>query len=187
MRNTPQLKKTKTQILGRLLVGRHRYYASGSETKHTMKKFIAVILAALTLGTLAQAQNAKKWEVVPIDVVAFNSCTGEDIDLAGNVWTRITTVDDGSGGFHVNFQFRAKADGVGLNSGLAYSINNSAHETFHISGKNLGSSYTFTQHWKLISQGSGENGYLRTTIHLTVNANGKITAEVFNDLFDMCI
>jgi hypothetical protein len=147
----------------------------------------AVALAALTCTPTAKAQNGNNWDVFVLDEFIYNTCTEEWIHFEGFVYTQFDFRSDGSGGLHINFQFRASADGIGLSSGRRYAINNSAHETDHISGNNGQYSLTFTQNWKLISQGSAENGRIKDTFHFTLNANGDVTADFYNFVYDPCI
>ena len=135
----------------------------------------------------AQAQNARNWVEIPFDQVLLDTCAGEFVHFTGSAWLDSVSRWDGAGGYHYAFQYRAKLDGVGMTSGKKYAINNSAHQTAHFVASNLNLTSTFTQEWKLISQGSGQNGALRQIVHLTFNAAGDLTASVDNELVDMCL
>lgn len=147
-----------------------------------MKNRIAAIIGAAAVGwfavstVFAQQPNPNFTVVTPLDSTAYNECTGEFVHFVGTVYVAFGEVVDGSGGLHLTVQFRGRLDGVGLTSGRKYSINNSSTESFNLNSNNWQFNDTFTQHWKLISQGSADNGYVRQVFHVALNANGELTS-----------
>jgi hypothetical protein len=67
--------------------------------------------------------------------------------------------------------------GVGLTSGATYHATGETQGTTTIKAKG-GISDTFVNNFKIIGEGSAPNFLQTDVIHLTVNANGDVTATV---------
>lgn len=100
---------------------------------------------------------------------------GEDIYFEGYFHERFTVTIAANGSFHGKFHINAKGTGVGLSSGATYQWNDSINESFN---GNVGETYTFNQSWKIIGQGQAPNFKLNDHFHVTINANGDVTAVV---------
>jgi hypothetical protein len=158
----------------------------------TNNKYLAALTGAIMICVFAppvssaQKENPNFSFVMPLDFTGYNNCTDEYIHMSGAVYISDDFHADVSGGSHSTFQFRAQLNGIGQTSHLKYQINNSANQTININGNNPQSTSSFTQHWKLISQGSGDNGYLRQVFQITTNAKGEITSTVVINQDYMC-
>src|SRR5438876_868764 len=67
----------------------------------------------------------------------YNPCTGEDILITdGQACIGVDTHSDGSGGFHLDVQFRSDFTAVGLTTGRTYSEHNAAHQSENVNANN---------------------------------------------------
>jgi len=89
----------------------------------------------------------------------------------------LTTIDN-KGGFHSKFHFQPQGiSGTGFTTGAKYQGTGVTQGTFN--GK-VGFEQTFVNNFKIIGQGPGNNFLIHENFHLTVNANGEVTASVDN-------
>jgi hypothetical protein len=87
------------------------------------------------------------------------------------------TQADGTVIGHFNYQ---QVMGLGLTSGTIYQV--SAVDQVRLSAP-FPSSIQSVQSFRLISRGSGNNLLVQVLYHITVDANGEVTASI--DAFDM--
>jgi hypothetical protein len=138
---------------------------------------LAVAVSALIAATSASA-NADT-EKIPFDIVlAPEDACGEAIHLSGTLLAMFTFTATPGGNIETGFHFNPQGiTGVGLTSGA----------TYHATGETLGTttekakggiSDTFVNNFKIIGEGSAQNFLETDVIHLTVNANGVVTATV---------
>jgi hypothetical protein len=84
-----------------------------------------------------------------------------------------------NGGFSVESHFQPQGiSGVGLSSGVKYQGTGVTSSRFNIKG--LPFTDTFINNFRIIGQGPGNNFLLHENFHVTVNANGEMTAFVDN-------
>jgi hypothetical protein len=152
---------------------------------------VAVALAAglLTLAVVlaksAQAQ-ADTFTDTYQDTFRFytGGCTGEPVLIEGTLHTVAHTTIDANGGYHTKFQYNLKGQGEGLDSGDKYLYN----DTFGYNVNSTGAiNQTQTETFKITSQGSGsatDDLQGKVLYHVTVNANGEVTTEVYNFEFE---
>lgn len=128
-------------------------------------------------------------------VVFWNGCAGEYVGFASGSIQHVVadSRSDGSGGYHVRFHRNGQHyNGPGL------SWNGSAWEptgTEYVGTSVLNYSenvkppfpaeYTFTERVRLIQKGPGPDSFVNIVDHITVNANGDVTADVI-DVFITC-
>jgi hypothetical protein len=135
-------------------------------------------LALLAKPTQAQAQTFTDTDRSPVSGIAFG-CT-EPVFVEGTLHTVAHTTIDANGGFHTKFQFNLKAQGEGLSSGDKYVF----HDLFSFrqnSPSGAASNFTFTETFKVIRQGSDtptDDLQNKVLVHVTVNAQGEVTAVV---------
>jgi hypothetical protein len=90
---------------------------------------------------------------------------------------RITT--DANGGFHLNgghTNFQG-VTGVGLTTGRSYIFAAAVNDITNIRQVSV-NEFTLVAHGRLITQGNEANQLASTQIHVTINANGQITADI---------
>lgn len=141
---------------------------------------LLTLVAALACATLAPAANADAAitttsnETVPIDFIA-TSCSGETVIISGESHVLVhTTSNDNHTTFETHIQFNLSGEGA---SGTRYVADETVDS---ITNGGVGAqTFTSVGQLNLVSQGSADNLVVRTTIHVTVNANGEITSTSF--------
>ncbi len=121
--------------------------------------------------------------VIPISIGVFVPCAlngaGEVVFLSGDLHSLFHFTDDGAGGFHVTVENNPQGvSGTGLTSGDKYQGTGVTREDFN-SGP-LPFNDTFVNNFRIIGEGTGNNLLIHATFHITVNANGEVTAIVDN-------
>jgi hypothetical protein len=149
---------------------------------------VGVLVLTVTLAIPLQQQQAyaaakesTRVEQIPIDETVFVSCaadgSGEEVHLTGEIHTVIRFVTNSTtGGIHIKFHANDQGiSGIGLTTGDRYhrtGATNSEHNA------KVGEEITVVDSFNIIGQGNGNNFLAHVTIHMTVNANGDVTAEV---------
>lgn len=112
------------------------------------------------------------------------SCSGETVEVSGVIRHHVVFVEDAAGGFHGNGIFTAIAKGVS-SSGTRYVVNFTSILSQYFGageldeeGLPLGPPVTATSpfSFRLISNDGTPNLSMRASFHITVNANGDVTA-----------
>lgn len=129
-----------------------------------------------TRPAFAQATTITDNQTVPIDFIA-TACNGETVAISGtsHVVVHATTTPDGHITFKTHIQFQLSGTSA---SGITYNANETVDST-EITNSGGAQVLTSVGQLHLISQGSTDNLVVRTTIHVTVNANGQITSTSF--------
>jgi len=140
----------------------------------------ALVMFGLGLPTPTRAEvfiNAK----VPFATTVFIQCVPEDVVLTGELHILITQEVDSNGGIHVKTHFQPQGiSGEGSVTGVKYQGTGETQEHFNIHpGPQIED--TFVNNFRIIGQGPGNNLLVHTTIHVTVNGGGVVTANVLND------
>jgi hypothetical protein len=142
---------------------------------------LAVVGMTLALAAgmaLAQATTDTFNEKVPLNLIVDNPCTGEPLQLTGELHILFLVTNDANGGFHVQTQFQPQGvSGTGLVSGEQYRGVGVTREEFNAQQGEL-REYTLVDRFYLVSMGPSDNLLATTTIHVTFNANGEPTAEL---------
>ena len=145
--------------------------------KIRMFHFALALAAFLTAGTKAPAQNSNShYTYFPLSIYFFNDCTGEVVMGGGQMRVASNSIVDQSGGVHITFQFRSDFTAVGLTSGQTYTGHDSTNQTVNFSGFNSQNEVTFSQVNHVNTSGGQNNLFIKESYHITVNANGDITA-----------
>lgn len=125
--------------------------------------------------------------------IFWNNCTGEYVQFAeGSIQHLVTSSrDDGAGGYHVMVHRNGQHyHGPGLEwtgsefvpTGTAYVGN--AVLNYSLNAKPpFPAEYTFTQNVRVMQKGSGPNSLFHIVDHITVNADGDVTADVLDAWF----
>jgi hypothetical protein len=152
-----------------------------------MVSALALAAGLLTLTLLAKPAQAQAETVTSTDRIpvsfSVESCSGELVFVEGTSLTVAHTTIDANGGFHTNFQFNVKGQGEGLSSGDKYVFNDIRNSTFN-SPTGAVLNVTQLQTFKIIRQGSAtptDDLQAKTLVHLTINAQGELIAEVRNE------
>ena len=140
---------------------------------------ISLAVGACSLLAITPASATATTEKIPFDfVLAPEEACGEAIHLSGTLLAQFSFTETSGGNVEIAFHFNPQGiTGVGLTSGA----------TYHATGETLGTttiratggiSDTFVNNFKIIGEGSAPNFLETDVIHLTVNANGVVTASV---------
>ena len=147
---------------------------------------VALALAAslLTLAVvLAKPAQAQAQIFMDTDQSRFSQfvigCT-EEAFVEGTLNTVTHTTTDANGGSHTKLHFNFQGQGEGVSTGDNYVFHSqfNANENFTDA-----LTTTFTQTFQIKRQGSAtptDDDKAKTVFHVTVNAQGEVTAEVAN-------
>ena len=151
----------------------------------TSKIFVLAVSLVLIIALgVAQAQAKATTYTqdvkVPIDLFVFVPCAaqgaGEFVQVSGPLHVLFTTTIDDRGGFHSKFHNQPQGvSGTGETTGDKYNATGVTQGTFN---GTVGSEETFVNNFKIVGQGPGNNFMIHETFHVTVNANGALTAFV---------
>ena len=146
-----------------------------------MLRRLIILFAVVASGLLAvtAASATATTEKIPFDIVlAPEEACGEAIHLSGTLLAQFTFTESSGGNVEIGFHFNPQGvTGVGLTSGATYHATGETLGTTTIKAKG-GISDTFVNNFKIIGEGRAPNFLETDVIHLTVNANGVVTATV---------
>jgi hypothetical protein len=146
-----------------------------------MLRRLIILLAVVASGLLAatSASATAVTERLPFDfVLAPEEGCGEAIHLSGTLLTEFSFTETSNGNVEIGFHFNPQGiTGVGLTSGATYHATGETLGTTTIRA-NGGISDTFVNNFKIIGEGRAPNFLETDVIHLTVNAQGEVTASV---------
>lgn len=125
--------------------------------------------------------------------VFWNACTGEYVGFdEGSIQHVVFSVkDNGDGGFHVRLHRNGKNyHGPGLMwtgfefepTGTQYRGNSAFNQTVNVRPP-FPVAFTVASNVRVIQLGSGTNMMFHLVDHLTVNANGQVTADLIDEWF----
>jgi hypothetical protein len=141
----------------------------------------AIILNGALKPTMAQATTVTSDATFPFTDTAV-ACNSELINLSGKMHVLAHVTTDAKSGRHVELQINTEnVKGVGAISGNEYE-SSSTHNVNLNDSETVGgqSEYTETTKFLLVGKGNLSDLRAKTTLHITVNANGEVTAEVTN-------
>jgi len=137
----------------------------------------AVLLAwLLVLGMPAGAAKVIN-EVVPVDDIVFNECTGEDVLITGFAHT-VGTLTENDNTHHISAHVNFNIEGIGLTSGDTYRATATAlaQENVTIEDNGIGEA-TVILRTRLIGKGAVPDANAFAIGHITVTPNGDTTAD----------
>ena len=139
-----------------------------------ISSLIAVFCALLLVMPALAATVANV--TIPISGTVLNPCNGEAVAFSGtDHFTARVTLDNG-GGFHLGLHDNIHVTAIG-DQGNTYVGNQ--EDNFVFNGK-VGEEETNQLTFSEISNGSAPNFIVHALFHITVNANGNVTAFVDN-------
>lgn len=141
----------------------------------------AAFAVALTLGTAGAASAVSTITRTDLTGTTFaNPCTSEQITIAGGTFQLIVNdTTDANGGLH--FDIRGNAQGVvatGAISGDRYRLAGDFWSEQTVRNASFPLSLTLVEVHNAVSAGSAQNFIVHIVRHLTINANGDVTASV---------
>jgi len=148
---------------------------------------VALGLAGMahTTAVLAKATTFTDNVRVPINISVFIPCAaggaGESVELSGTLHLLFEITVDSNGGVHMKTHAQPQGvRGVGLTTGDKYQGTGVTQDHSNFGSDGLPVTFTFVDNFRIIGQGPGNNFLVHQTFHVTVNANGKVTADVDN-------
>ena len=140
--------------------------------------FALLFAAAAGTPAFGQATTTTTNETIPFTGNIINPCNGDTVTFSGTLHVVNTMTTNASGGTHlkthINYQ---NVTGTGSPSGINYRVGTVSNDVVN---DNDGPQNTATviSTVKLIAPGSALNYFMRTVLHVTVNANGETTSTV---------
>ncbi|PLS02473.1 hypothetical protein [Neobacillus cucumis] len=123
-------------------------------------------------------------EKIPFTTVFLNLCNGEFIQAEGVSHVVLNMTPDGNGGFHLVSHDNFHATGTGDVTGSRYVVNGISKNTQNVKAP-FPSTTTTISRLKVIAQKQGVPDFFTDFIvHITVNANGEVTAIKIEFDFD---
>lgn len=151
---------------------------------------LAAVLAMLGLlqpnSVSSQAITSTTNLSIPIALAVFIPCAnggvGESVLLAGELHVLFTTTISSSGRVTIREHFQPQGiSGVGETIGDRYQATGVTKQKVTFDGiTGFPFNTTFVNNFRIIGQGPENNYLVHENIHVTINANGDLTAEVDN-------
>jgi hypothetical protein len=140
---------------------------------------ITLVMFGLGLPTPTRAEVLTN-TVVPITILVNIPCVPETVLLTGELHVLIAQEVDSNGGIHIKSHSQPQGiSGVGMLTGDKYQGTGVTQEHFN-DHAGLPIEDTFVNNFRIIGQGPGNNFLVHTTLHITIDANGVLTADVVN-------
>ena len=134
-----------------------------------------LVMSVITSSAMAQASSTR----VPFTQFQFVPCAGEVVEISGTLHIVSRTTVDNTGGTHIKIHSQPQgATGEGLLSGDLYRGGGVTQVTINTNSGGLPFSATFINNFGLIGRGPVPDLHVHQTIHLTINENGEITANI---------
>jgi hypothetical protein len=133
----------------------------------------------IVFGSAAGDRGATSTSI-SLHAIRSNECNGEQVELSGVIHLVSHSLPDGSVLGHFNYQ---NVTGIGLSTGIQYRV--SAVDQVRLEAP-FPSSIQSVRHLRLLAQGPGDDVLVDAIFHITVNANGEVTAEM-DELTTRCV
>ncbi|MFL6331846.1 MAG: hypothetical protein ACJ754_00725 [Pyrinomonadaceae bacterium] len=135
--------------------------------------------AGASTPALGQATTTTTNEEIPFTSSLFNPCNGDQVTFSGTLHVVNTMTTDAGGGTHLKTHLNYQdVTGTGTPSGVTYKVRTVTNEVVNDNDDGPQSTATVISTVKLIAQGPMLDYFMRTVLHVTVNANGETTSTV---------
>ena len=142
--------------------------------------FVALVVSmagTLPMSVDAQAVHLVGRTTAPFEFDDVNPCNGQPVVITGVVNATIRVTLDGQSGNHFKYTLvPSDVRGTETATGVQYLAVGGEREHFNIDADFERQNDTFTNTFNLISVGGTDNLIAHLTFHLTVDANGFVTA-----------
>lgn len=158
-------------------------FRKGLKFEASILVIVMLMVALLAPGSAsAAATTFTSSQDFPIDIVVFVPCAnggaGEELQLTGSLHDVFHTTFTSNGGVIVSVSDNPQeVSGYGLTTGARYQGTGITRFSFSIL---IGSQDTFVNNFRIIGQGTGNNYLVHENLHITVNADGTLTAYYDN-------
>ena len=137
-------------------------------------------MAASGSPALAEVENVSIPVEIAFDVPCVNGGAGETVVLTGDLHFLVSTTLNGNIA-RTKFHFQPQGiSGYGSITGDKYQGTGVTQGQLKSSLENGQASVTMINNFRIIGQGPGNNFLVHENTHLTINANGDVTAFVDN-------
>ena len=144
-----------------------------------MRPLLSVLLLLPALVLVPPASAEAENSVFLPTTMSVSSCGGETIELTGTLHL-IYSVTNNSNSDHVRSYSQLRGlTGVGPSTGQ-YHASGITTESTNVDGEGFPFSYTYRNNFRLVGQGPGNNFQVHLGVHVTINANGDVTADISN-------
>lgn len=124
--------------------------------------------------------NDKSLTGITTFIPCANGGAGETVDLSGSLHITFHTTVNGNN-FVSKYHFQPQGiSGVGETTGTKYQATGETQEIFSGSFTNGTFEDTYTNNFRIVGQGAGNNYLVHENVHITVNANGQVTTTIDN-------
>lgn len=141
------------------------------------------IALSLVMFGIAMPQTTRA-EVLVNTVIVFSQpvfipCVPEDVLIQGNLHILVTQTVDGQGGVHYKFHYQPQGvTGIGSATGTVYHATGLTQGHTNVNSGGLPYTDTYVNNFRIIGEGRGNNYLVHNVFHVTVNANGEVSALV---------
>ena len=144
---------------------------------------IAALLLTLTLAGAARAEVVAN-SGIPVSITVFVPCAnngaGENVTVSGTLHALTTfTINGNRVSGKEQFQPQGLV-GYGATTGLKYQATGGTKNTFNSAFVNGQAVLNFVNNFKFSGQGPDNNFYVHEDAHITINADGTVTATQDN-------
>jgi hypothetical protein len=144
-----------------------------------MKKLLVLLITVAAVAMPVVAQASATTERVPFDANVI-ACNGDVIHISGTLLQIFTETTTPSGGFIVSSHFQPQGImGVDLTTGTRYVATGLTRDIQVVSPAG-GFTETFVNRFHIQATKGAESFIVSEVSHITVNANGDVTAFVDN-------
>lgn len=142
-----------------------------------------ILLTAALILNVAAASPPTTIQIED-NTIYFNPCTGENVQLSGKLTIKSSfSIENDI--IHVSLQIKEHSTGVGLTTGAQYRIDGEDNQESNLKLVNNTGEENAVFTANVIGHGNVSNEHLKSTLHVTVNANGTLTVERVS-LSDTC-
>ena len=139
------------------------------------------ILVLLTSSDVsAAATTATFQQKVPVTLNVFLDCTGEMVEVSGNLHEVIHQTINGKRVTFTSHYQPMGLQGYGTVSGSMYNATGVTRQVHSFSLTGAQQTFTFVNRFHFVGTGGAASFYIKQTSHFTVNANGELTSQVDN-------
>jgi hypothetical protein len=128
----------------------------------------------------SQGNGAATLQNQPFSFEVNPACNNDDVIVTGKYSIEEQEFTAGDGSIHLHVNISAHGTATGSPSGENYVFSYSQSEVGNVDSTNSTGevSYTDPYSFRLISKAGGPNLYVTMFIHITVDANGNVTASI---------
>jgi hypothetical protein len=139
-------------------------------------------MSAVLPASVGAAASPVHFSTTGTTYTLFPNCQGGFVSGPVKVFVQGTAVQDAAGGVHVHMTYQLTGE---LVSGTTqYRFVRVQPSTSYTQAGGFPATGTFNDQILAVSEGSAPNAVVDSTLHVTVNANGDVTADVEQFVFE---